>query len=627
MHFLIYASSLQLNHAFAKAFIVLLHLSFIACFQVVPAQADKRVAALKKAGRLKEAGELDPKVKAAHACTLLGSLDDEDHTWEEIRTALHVAFTQGIQIEFDVQCSATRERAISFHACGDMASMARIAWPGEDTTCMEWDHQDPRMCALIAQLDASGPDYDAMVKRIYEDIWKCYNQDNFLGQLEEPTKNIEELRLFFRCMCSAIVEHPLPAETNLIRVLGSMQRKFFMGLGGFSFMSPYEIPAELEDYLFLSLDPSTPLASQPIQTLLTTFPALTPLINIVRESNYWKGVWRERAQGFSAISAHKGAWAACKHELSTTEEHIDELESMNGETLDKEQPKVFPQAVQGFITLTSQVHSWREQFWSGATDQMELDALGLLKRMLLIAKSEDDFQSLFLLTEKFGHDDLAAQIRDRMSENRGKDAQSRLVTMLAENQEGALFGWSAVNSILGAYRSFTNEKSPQDLPDQAAHALQVMNGTLELFSAAITGEDEKVTLSDVSFRNAADLLSFLLRCESVCAAAHIALTVANKEWASIQMMAEQAFQLLVGFRIHSFTYSFYISVFSLLVSMLCIFHFTHFLCSFLAKALGGSAAASSLGGLFFIFLATCLWWGMGRCEMFPLSSLLACLSD
>jgi hypothetical protein len=258
---------------------------------------------------------------------------------------------------------------------------------------------------------------------------------------------------------------------------------------------------------------------------------------------------------------------------------------------------------------------------------MELDALGLLKRMLLIAKSEDDFQSLFLLTERFGHDDLAAQIRDRMSENRGKDAQSRLVTMLAENQEGALFGWSAVNSILGAYRSFTNEKSPQDLPDQAAHALQVMSGTLELFSAAITGEDEKVTLSDISFRNAADLISFLLRCESVCAAAHIALTVANKEWASIQMMAEQAFQLLVGFRIHSFTYSFYISVFSLLVSMLCIFHFTHFLCSFLAKALGGSAAASSLGGLFFIFLATCLWWGMGRCEMFPLSSLLACLSD
>jgi hypothetical protein len=252
---------------------------------------------------------------------------------------------------------------------------------------------------------------------------------------------------------------------------------------------------------------------------------------------------------------------------------------------------------------------------------MELDALGLLKRMLLIAKSEDDFQSLFLLTEKFGHDDLAAQIRDRMSENRGKDAQSRLITMLAENQEGALFGWSAVNSILEAYRSFTNEKSPQDLPDQAAHALQVMSGTLELFSAAITCEDEKVTLSDISFRNAADLISFLLRCESVCAAAHIALTVANKEWASIQMMAEQAFQLLVGFRIHSFTYSFYISVFSLLVSMLCIFHFTHFLCSFLAKALGGVSSGLFIGRA--LFHISCHMFVVGNGALRDVSSIIS----
>ncbi len=276
-----------------------------------PTEAATRVATLRTRGSHQAAAQLAPKVECAKACTLLGALDDEQHTFNDIRAAMQTCVTNNIPIEAAVCFTTARERAVGQYIAEQFGDAANTVWVGidKDKAQAGWDYQDSKMCGALFDQQAADRETG---QEYFHTIWQSIAHDHFLDHVDHAEDNMASLQGFLRAMHREVTLRPLPIEASWHREFGMEVYHVVTGLGFLTFQHPYAVSAELESILFLSMDPAKPLSDLPAYNMTVRFPEVLALINMLRASPFWQQLYTKRAQSFAALHEHKANWMTCE---------------------------------------------------------------------------------------------------------------------------------------------------------------------------------------------------------------------------------------------------------------------------------------------------------------------------
>ena len=207
----------------------------------------------------------------------------------------------------------------------------------------------------------------------------------------------------------------------------------------------------------------------------------------------------------------------------------------------------FQECLAAFQPFADHLPKWREQFWTGSTDALELGVKASLTDVWQTSKKPDLLVKLLDLVQSLGQDDLAASIKCDIDGLAHKDSLEKFRGVVTHVCQAMLFDWQLVRDFLASYRKVTNDKSPEQFTDLSPGLYNVFEKILELWSKTAVGSEKEI-IATADYEQACQVLDALLLQEGIAAQACMSTEAFAKDGKEFQaMMMAVPFFLLCAF--------------------------------------------------------------------------------
>jgi hypothetical protein len=483
------------------------------------------------------------KVKAGKAATLLGSLDREVYTWNEVKDAARCLVGGDHPLEFLSKASITRVRCIHLWTVKEYGHYAETMWveSDPDAPAQAWEYSEASFHTLRDEVDTQEK------MDIFEQAWwESFIFDASLDYYKRLAEHPKDIAKIFSELVRTSQKHDLTwVEYNGRRNAKEM-RSVWGGMGLLSHTEPFAVQAENDEVIFLSMDVEEVLIALPSAGLCKRQERAQILFDELRSNAAWQKAWSIFSEFMGNMNMIKSQWRNCVTALQDADAAATELDSIPAGQAEQK-AAVVRRCLRSLAVWTQKFQFFKSKLWGNATDEKEFYCLRILQSATMNVSSPDDLQTISSYAASVGQDDLHRDVEEKLLRIRETDSTTLLGALLKEFQVKPLFSWQAVDRLLSQFRLVTNDDDPSDFPDFAEDCLGILRNLIDLWAADLT-RDEKTPLRDAT--NIQALGALLCKIPSVCNKAGVSKETMAQEFESFHTLCKQVARSVFCKRTH-----------------------------------------------------------------------------